>query len=389
MLRNLVLLGLATWLTTTPLLGQEAAVAYPMEQTINRILSAYEFTDDNQFRLAAYAEMKGQVDTEADALVLDFGYLGTLSFYQENCLLKTFDGRMFFLTKKGNTPGQITGMNERLDDLLDHIFLLGNQGADPKTIAFVDKYLARKNLEPFYKIYVRHILIRYGRYDEKRERVEFHTDWLPEETYASPDPTTGKLVKKPIKPMRIKLDKHVLRGYFVWSGGTVYIEDVDRDIVYATGEEYSFNVGAFKAFANKLFTQTTQYFTKQEQKRLSTLTAERPLAKSNQAQPPVYAVASVVQPLSDSFASKRKTGKATRRTVLRKKTTQQPVLYDEFHWIPMMLGIMRVNNINVGDADVLPFLIDQPYFPRIYDLMTEDERARVDKYRDRFPKADK
>lgn len=373
-------LGVALLLLISPLKAQESAIDLPMEQTINQILVAYQFTDDNQIRLAAYAEMKGQFDPVSDALVLDFGYLGTLTFYQENCLLKTMDHRMFFLTREENTQGQIDGINERIDEILDHIFLLGNRDADPQKVAFVDRYLAKKNLEPFYKIYIRHILIRYGKYDAANEQVEFKTDWLPDQEFAAPDPETGSLVRKPIKPMKIKLDKQVLRGYFLWSGGTVYIEDVERDVIYASGEEYTFNVGAFKAFANKLFTQTTQYFTKQEQKRLSKMSA--PQRQTEEATGKVYAVASVVQPLTDSFASSRNRGKATRRLVVRKKPSNEPQLYSEYHWIPMMLGIMRINNINVGDADVLPFLIDQPYFPNIYELMTEDERERVSKYRE-------
>ena len=45
-------------------------------------------------------------------------------------------------------------------------------------------------------------------------------------------------------------------------------------------------------------------------------------------------------------------------------------LYDKYNWIPMMLGIMRSNNISIADKDVIEYFIDQPYFPILYDQLT-------------------
>ena len=76
-----------------------------------------------------------------------------------------------------NDPGA-EGLNEQLDDMFEKIILLGNAGASQEHVKFVDRSLARKNIEPFEKVYLRHILLKYGKFDLENQEVTFHTDWL-------------------------------------------------------------------------------------------------------------------------------------------------------------------------------------------------------------------
>ncbi len=115
-------------------------------------------------------------------------------------------------------------------------------------LAFVDRYLAKKNIEPYDKIFLRHILLKYGRLDSKLERIEFRSEWLSQQSRSF----SGTGIRKSPYPMWIKLDKTILRGCYLSSGGAVYVEDVDREVDYATGEEYNYNIAAFKSFLYRL-----------------------------------------------------------------------------------------------------------------------------------------
>ncbi|MEL6133227.1 MAG: hypothetical protein AAFR59_07670, partial [Bacteroidota bacterium] len=342
----------------------------------------YPFSFENIFRLAAYTELKGMYDSKTNGITMDFGALGRLTVYQNNCLLRTADNRVFHLDKYNNTSAQVAAMNERISELLDHIFLLGNHNADPFLIDFVDTHLARKNIEPFDKIYLRHILIQYGKLDRENSRVEFHTDWLPEQTFAYRSSEDRSVVRKPINPMKIKLDKNILRGYFIWSGGTVYVEDVKRNIVYATGEQYNYNVAAFKLFLQEMFAQSTQYIVREERSRIQARYPQQEAStqSSTSAKPAVYAVAEPIPTAIESPLPSTRKPPVRTRTVQANSENDAQSLYNEFDWIPMMLGMLRAQDINIGDPDIIRYFIDEPYFPQLYEQLNKEERRLVDSF---------
>lgn len=362
------------------------------ETLINNYIHEYELSPDILFRLAAYTEMKGEYSDQYRMLTLDFGSLGSLAIYERNCLLRTHANQVYHLDRHRTNEFQSRVMNENLSKLFDKIILLSNSGADPEVISFVDENLSKKNIEPFEKIFLRHILLRYGRFDHRNRHVEFHTDWLPDQTYGYRGPEDEEVVQKPVEPMKIKLDEKVIRGYYLWSGGTVYVEDVDRNVEYATGEEYAYNVAAFKLFAQKMFVQTTHFIVAREEERLETLSHEPVLAEVvRKRQPrPMIAAAETGMRTRGMAPQGQTRGSAPVREVSRgiapsNALVSTPVkpLYTEFNWIPMMLGILRANGVNIGDEDMIKYFIDQPYFPRIYDQLTREERMKVDKYRQR------
>ena len=177
-----------------------------------------------------------------------------------------------------------------------------------------------------------------------------------------------------------------MRGYYIRSGGTVYVEDVDRKVSYATGEEYDYNVSAFKLFVQKLFSQTTQYIVRVEQKRLDLRSEKQPviaeiIRPGNRQK--LYAESESVKPTpaprtrSGYDMDGRSKGFA-RRT---KKSNGVEPLYHKYNWIPMMLGLLRSKGINVGDQDVVKYFVNQPYFNLIYDQMNARERAKADRYK--------
>lgn len=369
--------------TSLPSIGQNnKPPKYQLEYIINSLIVDYPFSFENIFRLAAYTELKGTYDSGTNGIVMDFGSLGRLTIYKNNCLLRTADNRVFHLDKYDNTSAQVAAMNERISELLDHIFLLGNHNADPMLIDFVDTYLARKNIEPFDKIYLRHILIQYGRFDRKEGRVEFHTDWLPDQTYAYRSEKDRKVVRKPINPMKIKLDKDILRGYFIWSGGTVYVEDVQRDIVYATGEQYNYNVAAFKLFLQEMFAQSTQYIVREEKKRINSRypTMYASGKSANTSSSSNYAVAEPI-PAAMSGAKPKPSVRPPANTSSTSNPQTPQSLYNEFDWIPMMLGMLRAQDINIGEPDIIRYFIDEPYFPQLYEQLNKRERIKVDAFR--------
>ncbi|MEL6843594.1 MAG: hypothetical protein AAFP02_10285, partial [Bacteroidota bacterium] len=127
---------------------------YELENIINQHILSFPFSQDNHFRIAAYAEMKGEYSSKFQSLTMHFGGLGVLSVYPQNCLLRSPRG-VFHLDKLHSTPNQIEAINRELGLLFDQIILLGNHQAKPELVDFVDRHLAKKNIEPFDKIFLR------------------------------------------------------------------------------------------------------------------------------------------------------------------------------------------------------------------------------------------
>lgn len=339
-----------------------------METLLNRVIHTYPFSIDNQFKLAAYAEMKGRYTPSDDALAISFGNLGTMTFYANNCLLRTEDQRIYHLNQTETDPQLIGIINERLDRLFEKIILLSNYHASIDLIEFVDKGLARKNIEPFDKIYLRHILLKYGSYHPEEGYVEFHSDLLPDQRYTYRKPGDSSLVQRHVSPVKIRLDRNILRGYYIRAGGTVYLENVDREVAYATGEELDPNVTAFKVFAQKLFIQSVQYITRKESERIEKSHELEGIAASEEA----FHHSTFFPP---ETASKRP---VAQKVSLKSNAAIEP-LYHHFSWIPMMLGMLRTKGISVGNPEILVYFKDQPYFPDIYRQMTPKEQKQVDK----------
>ena len=310
-----------------------------LEAFINEQVGAYPFSHDNRFKLSAYAELKGHFSPETQAFELDFADLGAIAFYENHCLLKTA-GRQAFVLRRYDLNWVNAGVvNQALHEIFEQIALLGNHNAGQEHIVFVNKWLARKNIEPFDKIYTRHILLRYGRYDRVRQCVEFHSEWLSDKIPGALDDTTHSTIKRHYSRLHIRLDSLGLRGFYLDAGGEVYVNDVARDVNYATGEQYGQNVSAFKLFIQKLFVESVQYVAKWD-------------------------------------------GENHRQKVVRQAADMAGVkpLYTHQSWIPMMLSLLRTNRVNIGDADVICYFVDQPYYPVIYDQMTLQERAKADIY---------
>ncbi|MEM7655257.1 MAG: hypothetical protein AAF399_03945 [Bacteroidota bacterium] len=378
---------------------------YPYEAMIHRYVHPYDLSPDNRFRLAAYLELKGQLGQNRNAITLEFGSLAKLSLYQRNCLLRTADNRVYHLDQRANSERSATIMNEVISAIFDRILLLANHEAEAELISFVDQALTRKNLEPFDKVYLRHILLKYGRYDRNRQEIFFHTDWLPEQQYTYRSPGDVSPVQRPSEPMQIKLTPEVLRGYYLRSGGTVYVENVNRQVEYATGEEYSYNVSAFKLFVQQLFTQTTHYVVREEKARIADLPYYQ-LPDFSQAAPPTQyvAVAAPSQPIAPQGRSRGAAPATTsfhgQRGDLRnlraassspasqrrqKRLAAVKPLYSEYDWIPVMLGHLRARGISIGDPDIIQYFTDQPYFPELYKRLTFEEKTAVDRFLQRRP----
>ncbi|MDX2248514.1 MAG: hypothetical protein SF052_17145 [Bacteroidia bacterium] len=360
------------------------------EDVINHYLTDYHLSPDNLFRLAAYTEMKGEYSDQYKAITLDFGSLGSLAIYEKNYLLRTHPNNVYHLDREHDAGIQAEIMNQNLSGLFEKIILLSNHGADEQLVRFVDENLSRKNIEPFDKVFLRHILLRYGRYNPELRQVEFHTEWLPGNTYEYRGPEDQQTVQKPIEPMKIRLDEQIVRGYYLWSGGTVYVEDVPREVKYATGEEYTYNVAAFKLFVQKMFVQTTQFVVDNEKQRLMELENQSPViaevVTKREARPMVAMAPSPSEQMrtrSLNPASAENTNVAGYARPSSQSLNPVKPLYSELSWIPMMLGILRANGVNIGEKDLIKYFIDQPYFPKLYEQLTRDEKERVDKYQDK------
>lgn len=345
------------------LAAQHRGARYQLEDLINRTLVEFPFSHENKLRLAAYAELKGVYSSHHQTLTLDYAGLGSLTIYPRSCVLKTSDRRVYYLGKSRNAQSHVEAFNKRIDELLDRIYLFSNHGASTEKITFVDTYLAKKNIEPYEKIFLRHIFLKYGRYDRKYERIEFHTDWLPAKTYLYLSAESKSLVRKPLHPLWIKLDKNILRGYYIRDKGTVYVEDVDRDVFYASGEEYASNISAFKKFLYKMLTQTTQFIIGHEKDRLEDKLIVEDLNKT-------YAYAK----------SKFGTSRGGANPSLGRSSGKHRTLYSHNDWIPMMLGVLRSQQVNIGDPDIIQYFVGEPYFKELYKQLTLAERRKVDEF---------
>lgn len=368
--------ALCTLLSFSSLFAQAPAKKNAsLEQIINQFIGPYSLSTDNQFKIAAYAELKGRFSNSSQSLTLNFGKLGLMTFYEKNCLFRTTQNGIYHLNRYEIQTQTTEAINLRLDEMFENIILLGNHGADSDHIAFVDKALARKNLEPFDKIFLRHILVKHGTYDPVFQEVVFNTESLPDQHFTFQKPGEKGLTKKPMEPLSIKLTDTHLRGFYLNAGGTVFVENVDRPVFFATGEVYDHNITAFKVFLQKLFVQTVQYIVQNEAERLQQreeqsvvtqmITYESPLEK------PEAFVAGAKRKRYIAQASK---GIGSARVQTR---SQVAPLYHEKSWIPMMLAIMRAHKINIGDEEVIRYFVDQVYFEDIYQQLTNEEKSKV------------
>ena len=357
-----------TGLLLVALLFPAVAKAVNLETLINERFDGFPLTPDNKHRLAAWSELKGDFSDDANTLTLNFGDLGKLEVYPNNFLLRVGNNRVYHLDRRRTHPRDVAVMNETLRAIFEQISLLANHDAHPDLIYFVDEHLAKKNLEPFEKLYLRHILIRFGRYDAARHLVEFKTEWLPVNTYQyeAPGQEGLQLVRKPIDPLVIKLDEATVRGYYLQSGGTVYVEDVVRDVFYATGEEYAPNVSAFKIFLQQLFTQTTNYVVKEEEERIE---AFKHQAEDSEPAPMIAqgSPRSESAPATPPGYQKRQQGAPTIKP-----------LYSPQDWMGKMLGLLRYEGATT-DPEVAHFLVNQAFFPQLYPHLTADEKAFYDR----------
>lgn len=368
--RHLPLLGIG--LLTLCLVSPAIADSDNLEALINERFSDIPLTPDNRHRLAAWSELKGDYSESSNTLTLQFGEIAKLEVYQNNFLLRLGNNRVFHLDRRRTHPRDVQTMNESLRSVFEQISLLANHNANPELVYFVDEHLAKKNLEPFAKLYLRHILIKFGRYNPALQMVEFKTDWLPVRSYEYevPGENGTVMVKKPIDPLIIKLDEATVRGYYLRSGGTVYVEDVERDVFYATGSDYSPNVSAFKIFLQQLFTQTTNYVVKEEEKRIQSYRLQPAVETMPEFEAPSSSIASVQN--TRSLGQSR--GQAPRPTA----TVGVKPLYSRQDWMSKMLGLLRLQNA-VIDPDVADFLMSQPFFDQLYEHFTKAEKAYYDR----------
>lgn len=318
------------------------------EFLINDRVMEYPLKTENLFRLAVYTELKGHYVPSQDALNLEFGTLASLQFFEGHCLLKTFDGQMYSISQ-GNSPSvQSESLDASLDELFDRMPLLNDASGNPEVIAHVDDHLSRKNLEPFDKLFLRHLLVHYGRYNAELDAVEFHSDWL------TSDGTTSEVSA----PLRIRLDSRILRGFYLNSGGTVYVEDVPRTVAYATGEEYGHNVTAFKVFMEELLVRSVQYVVQEDTRREPVASSRRPSG-----------------PLPVGYANH-----AAKKSSESLSTEGVEGLYVPEKWMNLMLGVLRARNINIGDHDVIKYFVEEDYFDKLFLLMLPEEKERAQAY---------
>lgn len=351
--------------------GQADQQEYQLEYLINQYMESYDFSPDNRFRLAAYSELKGYYDETIEGFFLPFGSLGSLSFYPNNCLLKTKGNRIFYLDPNQENSPQAQAFNAALSDVFEHIELLSNYGADEACIAFVNKWLSRKNMQPFDKVFTRHLFLKYGRYDEFRQRVEFHTDWLPTLAQTVNMGKKRGLVQQHSSPLKLLLDSINLRGYYTQIGGYVYVQDVDRKIAYATGEEYTYNGSAFKVFIQKMLTQSAQYVVEHKAVNVPPA-AKKPRQYFASTHPAIAA--------SSTRGMESPTGQGADNQSRAEVINRIKPLYDHSSWIPMMLGLLRSNNISITDPDIIIYFIDQPFFPKLYGMLSREEQVLIDRY---------
>lgn len=336
-------LALCLWLW-----GLQSLVANPyssLETFINQHVQQYQLRPDHLFRLSAYTELRGDFSRTGEVR-LDFETLGSLSFYADNMLLRTADQHVYHLNRGAEVDmTYASAINQALDEVFEGILLLSNGNASPAHVAFVDEQLSRKNLDPFHKLFLRYVLLHHSRWDSAQEYVEFYTGWLPsDEEYA--------LLEKD-GHLGLQLSRKGLRGYYLRVGTRVYLDDVDGGVSYATGETGSPNVTVFKSFLQDLMGHSVHYLIDQSKR--------------------IPAQQVTIQTFQQATGSGEGSSNEAHQLAM------EP-LYHQYHWIPMMLGMLRAKDISFGDPEVVRYFVDEPYFQRIYSQLTEAERRDVDEY---------
>lgn len=344
-----------------------------LESVINRYVLTYGLSASNKFKLAAYTELKGRYDHESKAVVLDFGSLGYLSFYERNCLLRLPGNKIYSLDHYETGTPNAFEMDAQLHDMFERITMMSDGDADSAKIEFIDRNLAKKNLEPFDKLFIRHVLVHFGEFDPMLQEVVFESKDMPAEA-ASMKREGGRVVKQPIVALKMKLDASILRGWYLNSGGTVFVENADRNVRFATGEEYDHNVAAFKIFGQKLFVQSVQFIAQYESSRL---------AKLQEVAPTMNKMVTMDSEIENShtFASNEERRQAMyERNWRRTQGMAAQPLYTQYSWIPMMLNMLRNENVNIGDEDVICYFVHIDAFNVIYGQLLPLEKEKVNGY---------
>ena len=318
--------------------AQQQLIRNSVIQIINQHLSDYPLSFDNQLRLAIYTDLKGKYDAPNRRIVLDFGDYGDISLYENNCLIRTPNAT---LNLNKNDLHAASKANKLVGGILEKLMLFSNHQANPAHVAFVDQLLARKNIEAFHKIFTRHVLLKYGKYHAGDRVLIFHTD------YISPSADFNQsLIKKHKTPLKIILNQEGLKGYYLRTGGEVYLEDSRKKLWYATSEGTNYNnVTAYKLFIQSLITQTIPYISKEESNRQKKIKQMREVVK-----------------LTDDRKA-------------------HPSRYQGDEWIVMMLGALRANDISPSDPYILRHLSRQDYFQKVYKHMTVAEKKAADRYK--------
>ncbi len=356
-----------------------AQASTPLESIINHYLEVYPFSPENAFRLGVYLELKGEYNPDDESMTATFGELAHITFNRGSVLLRAGRFGVYSLNEKGNRPADIDVMNQALSAIFEQVFLMGNVGANRNLVRLVDRYLIRKNLTPFDKILLHHILTRFGRYDSLYNRVEIKTEWFPQKAMVIREYGHKNAREVYGDKLYLKLDKGVIRGYYLRAGGTVYVEDVERDVLYATGEVQSPSSTAFKFFVQQLYTQSTSYLIEEEQRRLAQLELEARL-------PNRFAPGELPLVASNEITVERRGEMLPRpsgyQQQARNKIDTLSLLYQPYQWVPMMVGILRDQDISIADPDILPYFIHASYFDFLYNLLTPDEQAAVARWRE-------
>lgn len=328
----------------------------PVERLINEIVYAYNIDEKNLTRLAAYTELKGVYTRETGHLQVHFGSYGTLQFFKASCLLKTYDG-YYTLSPEEQDTSKLFSFNRALFNLLESIPLLSNQYASPNHVAFVDRCLSRKSLAAFDKLYVRHILIKYGKFDQGQ--VSFQDNWLPEHIFVEVDQDTRALKRKGSRRLKLTLTEKELRGYYLDIGAEVYARDANRKVIYASGEILPKNIGPLNLFVQHLYIQTAQFITKDKPE----------IGRMEKRDTPILAVAP-----KTNFSVTDHPG-LQHRSLKEIKLNNHP--YQMHSWIPTMLGLLRYHDIEFHDPDVANILISHPSFDVMLDFMTTEEQEMM------------
>lgn len=237
----------------------------------------------------------------------------------------------------------------------------------------------RKNIQPFHKVYLRHILLKYGKYDPGKRQVVFQSNWIPQEGNDYQDPRKEGIVRRHTSNLKMILDDHTLRGFYEEIGGEVYVHNVDRNVVYASAEDFNYNnITAFKLFAQKLFIESIQYVVQSESIRIKEMSqVSQVLMSSAEYESPELDMSINLPPPAKPYEAKPA---ISHKVVYLHTEEALAPLYHEYSWIPMMLTLLRHNQVNIGEPDVIRYFVDQPYFSRVYDQLNGDERDKVDQY---------